>query len=216
MDGVGSRDPTAISTDKNISDNTISTDWKFFSRCFQSCTCMGKAGFGTVGHTFCRGLGWARDHHSVCVLFLLRHENPKDSVAHEKVRSIYFPRQEILSWTLSSTLAWFVPTFVKIMCKWVIPPSIWLSMIIKSTFSLPHKERWKKSCSTLPFACVGQLLLKLVCWHQSASLPETNDASGHWPSHTGNKGLAVTIHSSISEGTSTANSGLRDIWHGQK
>lgn len=43
------------------------------------------------------------------------------------MRSIYFPRQVILSWTLPSTLAWFVPTFVKIMCKWVIPPSIWLS-----------------------------------------------------------------------------------------
>ena len=118
-DGVGSRDPTAISTDKKISDKL----WQYhhyrlkvFFQMFSKLHLYGESGgFGTVGHTFCRGLGWARDHHGVSVLFLLRHENPKDSVAHEKVR------------TLPSTLAWFVPTFVKIMCKWVIPPSIWLS-----------------------------------------------------------------------------------------
>ena len=51
---------------------------RFFPNVFKVAPVWGKGGFGTVGHTFCRGPGWARDHHSVSVLFLLRHENPID------------------------------------------------------------------------------------------------------------------------------------------
>lgn len=156
---------------------------RFFPDVFKVAPVWGKGGFGTVGHTFCRGLGWARDHHSVSVLFLLRHENPKDSVAHEKVRSIYFPRQEILSWTLPSTLAWFVPTFVKIMCKWVIPPSIWLStqhspFLTRSgerNLTRPfHSHAWVSCCWNL-YARTNPLpSLKLMMQVDTGQLPCSN------------------------------------------